>query len=314
MAALFSLLLLPLLASATPRIILLDYQTVEGERIELGEVALLEEWPPAEEAVLDQLDLGRAPGPGQTQLLKSVFVRQDVYKALGRTDGFEFVAEPFHRVLGEGTVVGAEQLVKEAERCIFADTGWSTGEVTLVPGRAPQDLYLPKGDYQLSVRRLSADYYGPTVLKVSAVQNGMEQGFRTVQFTITRTIPALVAVRTLSAGDTLAPADVELRPVQLPMAAYEARLCKSRVDISGKKSRRVITAGDPVKLDDLESPMLIKRGDQVAVWVKSGPVTIKTRGEAEKNGRAGDRIPVSANGRDLWGQVVSKSLVIAEVK
>ncbi|MBE7557476.1 flagellar basal body P-ring formation protein FlgA [bacterium] len=307
-------LILPLLASAAPRIILLDYQLAEGERIELGEVALLEEWPPEEEARLDRLDLGRAPDPGRVQLLKSVFVKQNVYKTLGRTDGFEFIAEPFHRVLGEGTVFTSQQLKEAARAFVFADTGWNENEVALTPGRSPQDLYLPPGDYQLSVRRLSADYYGPTVLKVSALADGVEKGFRTVQFTIARTLPAMVVTRTLAAGETIAPGDLELRPVLLLAAADEARLLASAEQAAGKRTRRILTAGSPLKQDDLENPMLIQRGDTVEVWVRSGPVTIKTRGEAEKNGRAGERIPVSANGRDLWGQVVSKSLVIAEVK
>ena len=300
-------------AFATPRVIMLDYQRVTGERIELGEVALLEEWPPEQLAKLDKLDLGRAPLPGHEQRINTAFVQQRVFATLGRSDGFEFVAEPIHHVIGDGECIAASRLRELAEALVWEETGWGANEAALRLLREPRDLWLPTGDYDLEARCLSSDYYGSTLVKIVAMQDGLETGSRTVAYSISRTKPVLVAAGTLNRGDVISADNVEIRRTEIAQEYHESKMLTDINEIVGKKMRRFVARGRALSIDDIDDPPAVRRGDAVSVWVKSGPVTVKTEGEAEEAGRIGDRIQVQTNGRTLWGQIIKDRVVIAEV-
>ena len=300
-------------AYARPRIIMLDDQKVSGDRIELGEVALLEEWSTPELRKLDTLDLGRAPGPGQAQRINTAFVEQRVYAALGRTGGFDFEAEPIHHVIGDGTCVTAARLCDLAEALVWKETGWERDHVTLTCVRKPRDLWLPRGDYRLAARSLSADYYGSTLIKVVALKDGVEAGSQTVVYNITRRLPAVVAADTLKRGEVITADKLEMRATEITQEYFESRLLTDVDGLIGKKVRRFVARGRALSIDDINDPPAVRRGDTVSVWVRSGAVTVKTDGEAESSGRVGDRIQVETHGRTLWGEIVKDKVVFAEV-
>ena len=49
----------------------------------------------------------------------------------------------------------------------------------------------------------------------------------------------------------------------------------------------------PIRLQDVASPTVIKRGDNVDIEVTKGGIIIKCKGVANRDGRIGDIIPVT---------------------
>ena len=62
--------------------------------------------------------------------------------------------------------------------------------------------------------------------------------------------------------------------------------------VLGKRTKRVIGAQTPLRVDSIELPPLVKRGDLVVIIAQSKGLKITTRGLVKKKGRLGDRIPV----------------------
>jgi flagella basal body P-ring formation protein FlgA len=68
-------------------------------------------------------------------------------------------------------------------------------------------------------------------------------------------------------------------------------------ELFGKRSRRIIARGSILYADLFEDLPMVQQGSQVNVRVHSGAVCITTDGIACEDGKIGDLIEVSVNGR-----------------
>lgn len=70
-------------------------------------------------------------------------------------------------------------------------------------------------------------------------------------------------------------------------------MAQSEGDLIGKSLRkRSASAGDMLSVHDVISPIVIKRGDLITVWVETPTVVISTRGKAQNNGALGQSVQV----------------------
>lgn len=65
--------------------------------------------------------------------------------------------------------------------------------------------------------------------------------------------------------------------------------------VDGMEAARRLTAGAVVRASDVTTPRLIRRGEPVTIYVRSGGLTISTPGRALDNGGKGDLVRVVAN-------------------
>jgi flagella basal body P-ring formation protein FlgA len=307
-------LLVALAAYGGGSITILNDRVITGKRIELGEIASIEGWKPREQILLASLDIGRAPNQGRWQPLKTIYIKQKVHAAMGRNKDFDFAAAPMVRVRSQGIEISSERLSKGARKFVLEQTGWKPENVEITMFREPDSIFLPTGKYDLDFKALSADFYGPTLIKVLVHENGFERAFRTVRLKICRTLPVLVAAKSLQSGVELSKDDMLLRRRPVTGVSQEGRLLRDASLLQGKKLRRLVDKGNPILISYLDNPPEVKKGDEMQVIVKCGSITIKSRGEATRTGRIGERIPIDINGRILWAKVLDQGLAIAEVK
>jgi flagella basal body P-ring formation protein FlgA len=100
--------------------------------------------------------------------------------------------------------------------------------------------------------------------------------------------PVVVTTRAIARGWTLAPADlaVETRPLA-------ARATFTAIgDAAGMLARRDLEPGQPLQVDHVEAPRLVRAGDSVTLLGGSDTVTVSTRGLALADGGYGDRLRV----------------------
>jgi flagella basal body P-ring formation protein FlgA len=115
------------------------------------------------------------------------------------------------------------------------------------------------------------------------------------RFALWARVKVLAAVTRVIAAEDLKPGRaLEASALRLdsreefPDPGYAARI----EDIAGKVSRRSIAAGTPLRVEWLEPPKAVTRGDAVQVEIVSGAAHLKLEGLALSSGAVGDSILV----------------------
>jgi flagella basal body P-ring formation protein FlgA len=110
-----------------------------------------------------------------------------------------------------------------------------------------------------------------------------------VSLTVTQSAQVVVAARPVAAGQALGPADVVLRSEDV--SAYAGRrVFYNLADVLGADPLMNLAAGAILTANAVETPVLVKAGQTVAVQVKAGAVEVSVNAVADETGRAGDEV------------------------
>jgi flagella basal body P-ring formation protein FlgA len=107
-------------------------------------------------------------------------------------------------------------------------------------------------------------------------------------------VPVVVAVRPISRGDVITAADIELRTVDVSSKSVNQKAVDSVDKLIGMEARQAIQVGDVVLTDEVQSPILVKRGDVVTVSSQSGGIRVRTTAKALHDGARGDLVQVES--------------------
>jgi flagella basal body P-ring formation protein FlgA len=113
----------------------------------------------------------------------------------------------------------------------------------------------------------------------------------------------VVAKVPISAGSVVREIDVELKPVERRGPATQAAVTIEAV--IGQESSRSYAAGQVIDPRTLRKPILVRRGELVAVIAKAAGVRVRTTAKALADGAAGDLLPVEAPNREHYSVVVT---------
>jgi len=108
----------------------------------------------------------------------------------------------------------------------------------------------------------------------------------------------------VQAGDVISMEDIEWSAV--PSEHLRKTTVTDPQDLVGKSPKRVISEGRPIRLDEIASAPIIKKGARITLVFKTPNLEIKTLGEALENGAKGDVIRVK--------NVTSKSIIEGTVE
>ena len=110
-----------------------------------------------------------------------------------------------------------------------------------------------------------------------------------------------VLVRDVGKGELLDVSDFGFEP--RPLAQGRGAIGPDAA--AGKEAARALRAGAPVRSTDLIRPQLVRRGEPVALTVRSGGLLITAQGKALSGGAKGDLVRVlnTATSRTLDGVV-----------
>ena len=106
------------------------------------------------------------------------------------------------------------------------------------------------------------------------------------------TIRLVHALRPLRRGDVVRPVDVNL--VEVPLGQLSDDVCRDVEDVVGQVVKQPISAGDPVLANEIQAPILVRRGELVTVVALAAGVRVKTEGRAVHQGSYGDLITVES--------------------
>ena len=132
----------------------------------------------------------------------------------------------------------------------------------------------------------------------------------TVEATLSLPAKVVVMQRAVARGDVLSRDDVSLQRVSYT-ARQAGRVLHSIDDVINKEVTRSLRPNQPLLVDQLRPPTLVRRGDNVTVRSAVGGVSVTVRGTAKKDGSRGEWIPVELDEprRQLLGRIEGPRLL-----
>jgi flagella basal body P-ring formation protein FlgA len=108
-------------------------------------------------------------------------------------------------------------------------------------------------------------------------------------------VPAVVAIRPIGRGEVVKAADIELRSVDANSKSVGQRATADSVEkLIGMEARQAIQTGDIIFTDQIQAPIVVKRGDVITVTSQSGGIRVRTSGRALQDASLGELVQVEA--------------------
>lgn len=102
--------------------------------------------------------------------------------------------------------------------------------------------------------------------------------------------PVVVATKPLASGAVIAAGDVELTALEI--GQLTGSYLTALDDVIGMGVKRPVTPGRAILVQQLEQPLLIKRGEAVVINAERGELAVKMPGTALTDGRRGELIRI----------------------
>lgn len=103
-------------------------------------------------------------------------------------------------------------------------------------------------------------------------------------------LPVVVAKQGLERGHVISPADVAIK--KLNISNTRGNYITNPDEVMGLTVKRRVRDLQPIALNQLDSPVLVERGQRVMMIAEQGGVQAQSVGEAMKKGRKGEMIKV----------------------
>ncbi len=310
-------------ARATVQAVQLYPQTiVEASTVRLSDLAVVEGFDAAAIDGIREIVIGEAPAPGEADAIDVEQVREalagarvnlaavciggaascTVYRpAAPQVDP---VAVAIARK--DGPVDSRPHTVEQAVRKhLAAQMVKFQGQVEVNFGRVSRSiLNLGGADVAFHVRPRAGRMLGLLNVDVDIVEAG--KPVKTVPVLVEAALLAdvVVARRPINRGAMVRPDDVCMQ--QRRFTRIEDVGVNNTAMVVGRAARRYVRRGEMVTIRDVEAMPLVRRGDYVTVWFRSGGLSIRGSAKALAQGVQGERIEVKAEpGGQVYAAVVT---------
>lgn len=98
----------------------------------------------------------------------------------------------------------------------------------------------------------------------------------------------------LRSGSIIGKHDIET--ITIPEKSLPQNIALNASELIGTTPRRMLSSGEPVKINEIEAPKLVERGDAITMTFKRGALELTAKGKALENGAIGDTIRVVNTG------------------
>jgi flagella basal body P-ring formation protein FlgA len=104
----------------------------------------------------------------------------------------------------------------------------------------------------------------------------------------------VLAVRPIARGDVITAADVEMKPPDSAPLSVHRTAVKSLEQLIGMEARQAIQLGEVIYADQIQAPLLVKRGEEIAVVSQCGGIRVRTTARARQDGSRGQLVQVES--------------------
>ena len=271
-----------------------------GGLVRLGDVAEIHAADGQEQERLEAIELFPAPAVGGKAFVRAREV-QDILALRGldlsrhRLTGSSQVeirngARSAGPVTSGAARRAAERVESAINACLRRQTAGDEGWTITVTLDDEQVRLLSTTRESVTARGGQAPWVGEQEFTIVVADTTGEK-----RFDVTAKVAAVplvvLATRALVPGDIVQRTDVKLGQAKrdssdLPFHRLD--------DVLGMETKRAIVDGQVLKQDDLRSPLLVRRGDAVAVFARSAGIQVRTTARAQEDGSKGDLIVVES--------------------
>jgi flagella basal body P-ring formation protein FlgA len=190
---------------------------------------------------------------------------------------------------GDFMIIDRETIEKRLFEEILKRIRWPKDLVKFEVLSGPRDVILPKGDvnWEIKIPKWGLDQ-GNCSIRVVFYVDGKIRDSIWVSFKIYLYRPVLVASRPIEKNASLSPEDLRLDPI--PFERSQKIYLTDPNQVHGKVAKKAIVPGEPITMEIIESPILVKSGNLVTMVAERGPLMITTIGQACEKGSYGDFI------------------------
>ncbi len=285
---------------------------VNSKLISLGEIADIKGEDSQLVEALKSIVLGRAPQPGEMREISTHYIgmkirQNDIDPTTLTLDLPEKI-----EVLREAIEISPKEIEKIVKQFIHKKMPWDSKQVTIKISPA-KGIVLAAGEITYEVvPRKREDYLGVTNLSVIFMVNGRVERKLWVNAHIDVSKEVVVSNHLLRRHYTITEEDIRLEKMNL--AELSANVVTDPLEVIGKRTKRVIDPNLPLKLNFLEVPPLVRRGDLVTIVAESDTLKITTQGIVSENGCKGEVVRViNTNSRkDVYARVVDSRTVAVD--
>jgi len=286
--------------------------TSSGMEISVNEIAKVEGDDATEVERVRAASLGYAPAPGYHRILRADLLKASLRQSLPDIE-VTITGAPRCRVTSATTTVPGTRVTAEASQALRAALTGLDAEAT--PLMDMPDLVLPASDHEPRLRAtFRVDRVFPGRIQVPVEVWVGDRIYRTVQvrFEVTVWKRQAVLKQAIPAGTELSPGMFQV--VRTKVKSGSGLQFLELTQVAGSVVNRSMAAGAPVSERDVKRMTLVRRGDLVQVAVKSRGVTVKDVGQAQSNGRMGERVRVQLRSSGVELQAVVRGPKLLEVK
>jgi flagella basal body P-ring formation protein FlgA len=280
-----SLLVLATVAGAAADPVLKPQVTVEREIVRLGD--LFSDLPRTANA---DIEVARAPAPGQkvtldaSTLMNIASTHRIGWRPSGRFD--KAVVERAGQIISPAVVHAAVlRALSEHGLPAGADIALDNDRFQLVvPADRPATVRAENPIYDPSKPRFEI-----SLVTSADARDGGERVTK-LQGKVFRTVDVPVLIRPIGVGEVIRGRDIEM--VRLRTDQVGATHVNDPDKLVDKSAKRVLPAGQPIKVSDITMPLLVTKNSMVNVKIASSRLAIVMQGKCMDDGAEGDTVRV----------------------
>ena len=258
-----------------------------------------------DQELIDQLEavkLGKAPAAGEMKEISGQSIETKINRIGAGTTVALHLPETVE-VKADGIEISPEKIESMVKRFILKKVPWDRESVTITVSPV-NGITLEPGNvtYEMSARQ-KEDFLGSANISLVFLVDNREAKKIQVNTKIAVMQDILVSNRALERHEVITEEDVRLEKMNL--AELKSDVMTDPDEVIGKRAKRTIEVNTPLRLNYLEVPPLVKRGDMVTIVAESDVLKITTKGFVTESGCKGEMVKViNVNSRkELFAKV-----------
>ena len=286
---------------------------VGSKLIRLGDISKIKGEDQLQVKKLQSIVLTKAPSPGEKREISAHYIEAKVEHSGIDTSTVRLDIPKKIQVARKAVEVSSQKIEEIVRRFILKKMPWDPEQVS-IKFSDTKDIVLAVGNVTYEVvPHKKEDYLGNTNLQVIFMVGGREEKRIWVTARIDVNQEVVVSNHSLKRHYIITKEDIRLEKKNLK--ELPAGVITNPFEVIGKRTRRTVDPDVPLRLNCLEVPPLVRRGDMVTIVVETDVLKITTQGMVTEDGGKGEMVRVINTGsrREVFARVIDARTVEIEL-
>ena len=269
----------------------LESVDIQGAKIYLGEIALIEGDDRQLVESLKEMVIGKSPLPSRARVIDTTFIRLRLRQNGFNAATLDLCGAPKIKVTRSHVEIRKKEIQEIVIDYLHGSALRGNSSARVKTLTVPERIILPRG--RITYRVIppkNTNFVGTVPLAIEFSVDGELQKKVRIVAAIEMMVDVVIVKNALRRHKPITEDDIELQKMDL--AELPGDVITDMQSVLGKRTRRAIGSSTVLRAELVELPPIIQRGDVVVVIAESNGLLITTLAKAKRKGRLGERIPV----------------------